>query len=158
MRFRLHRERRGAGRIGKSCCDPFGRPPGCVHIGLDFDEGDRTLGQPAVGMEDRVAAVLPALIDETLTRSTLVLDEAVAVPIAVAFDPVESRLDMRPQLANSIEIACPLKIFSREHDEERRRIHAAVVAGEWDLAQIGHLPVTGFVQNLARLRVSLVIV
>ena len=138
-------------------CDLFRGPPGSVNIGLHLDEGDRTFRQTAVGMEDRVVAVLPPLIGQALSGSPLVFDEAVAVPIAVAFDPVVSRLDMRPQLADGFDIACPLEIFSGEHDEERGRIDAAVVAAEWNFAQIGHLPVARFVQNFSRLRVGLVI-
>src|SRR5918996_4086678 len=71
---------------------------GSVGIALDLDERDRPLGQGAVGVEDRIVAVLPALIDQPLTCPPAILDEAVAVTVAVLVDPSERRLDIGPEV------------------------------------------------------------
>ena len=42
-------------------------------------------------------------------------------------------------------------ILAGQHDEEWRRVHAAVVASEWHLVERRHLAAPGFVQDLARL-------
>ena len=55
--------------------------------------------------------------------------------------------------ANGVEIGGALEIGSRQHDKQRRCVHAAVIAAERHLAQVRHLAVTGFVQDFARLRV-----
>src|SRR5271165_929640 len=42
--------------------------PSRIHIGLDLDHGDRTLRQRPIGLENRVATILPTLVDQPLTR------------------------------------------------------------------------------------------
>ena len=53
-----------------------------------------------------------------------------------------------------VEIAGALEIGARQHDEQRRRVDAAVVAAERHLAELGHLAVTGFMQDFAWLGVD----
>ena len=71
--------------------------PRGVDVALDLAERDRPLGEPAVGVKDRVVRVLPALMHEAVRRLARVLDEAVAVEVAVALDPVERGAECRPE-------------------------------------------------------------
>src|SRR6476469_3135292 len=56
--------------------DGGGSPLGRIDIGLHFDECDRTLSQGAIQMEDRIMAVLPALVAQAFARAPAVFDEA----------------------------------------------------------------------------------
>ncbi len=67
-------------------------------------------------------------------------------------------LDIGPQLRDGRVVAGPLGVEAGEHDEQRRRIDAAVIEAEGDFAQRRHLAAAHLVQDLARLRVRLRIV
>ena len=56
--------------------------------------------------------------------------------------------------ADRLEVARAIEVAARQHHEERRGVHAAVVAAERDLAERGHLAAPGLVQDLARLGVA----
>ncbi len=85
----------------------------------------------------------------------MVFDEAVAVAVAIGVDPGQGRLCIRPQLPHGVEVGGARKIFAEQQHEKGSRIHAAVVAPEWHLPQIGHFSVAHLVQNFSRLRVAL---
>ena len=70
---------------------------GGVDVALHFAERDRALGQRAVVVEHRVVRVLPALAARAAVGRARVLDEAIAVGVAVAIDPGERRVDVRPE-------------------------------------------------------------
>ena len=55
---------------------------GGKHVALNLGERDRAFGGAAVGMEDRVVGVLPALVGEALLGLAAVFDEAIPVGIA----------------------------------------------------------------------------
>jgi hypothetical protein len=55
-------------------------------------------------VEHRVVGVFPSLIGEAFLGLAEIFDEAVAVPIAVAIDPLQRRLGVGPELADGIEI------------------------------------------------------
>src|SRR4029450_7908580 len=78
---------------------------GGVDVALHLGERDRTLGQPTVLTKDRVEETLPALIAQALRVGAIVFDEAVAIRIAVAVDPLERGFDRRPQLAQGGGVA-----------------------------------------------------
>ncbi len=105
-------------------------------------------------VENGVVRVLPTLLDETASRAA-VLDEAVSVCVAVTIHPFESRLDVRPDRADEIQIARCLVILTGQRHEQRRRVDRAVVVPEGNLAEPGHLAVTLLVDDLAGLRFTL---
>ena len=113
--------------------DGGGGAPGAVGVGLHLHQRHRAAGEGAVGVEDRVVAVLPALVDQAFGVLPAVLDEAVAVAVAVDLEPGERRLDVGPELEHGGEIAGAVEIGAGEDDEERRGVDAAVVAAEGDL-------------------------
>ena len=78
---------RRSGRVTHGVVDTAGRVPGAVDIGLDLSESDRPLRDRSVGVEDRVVAVLPALVLKALVRHPAIFDEAVSVPVAMLVDP-----------------------------------------------------------------------
>ena len=125
-----------------------------VHIALDLAERDRPRGQRAVLVEDRVTGILPSLIDKSVRRKAEVLDEAVPIPVPVPLHPRERELDVRPNAADQVQIPGALGVGSREHDEERRRVHASVVAAERHLSQRRHFAAAHLVDDLPGLRVE----
>src|SRR3984957_8722511 len=100
-------------------------------------------------MEDGVMGALPALIGEALLGLPVVLDEAVAVPVAVGIDPPQGRLRVGPQRAHQFQVARAHEIFTEQQNEQRSGVDAPVVAAEWNLMQIGHLAMTHLMQYLA---------
>src|SRR5690606_33124404 len=63
-----------------------------VAVALHLRQRDRTVRGPSVGEADRVGRVLPALVEQTAVGRALVLDEAVAVAVAVLDDPARCGL------------------------------------------------------------------
>ena len=121
-----------------------------VDVALDLGERDVALRELAVGMEDRVERVLPALVGEPLFGGALVFDKAVLIGVAGTVDPGEPGLDRRPQLDQRFLVAGALDIAPREQDEQGGRIHAAVILRERHLAQRRHLAAAHLVQDLSR--------
>ena len=132
--------------------------PRRVDVPLDLAEGDWALGEPAVRVKHRVVRVLPALVHQAFGGLPRVLDEAVAVEVAVPLDPVDGGGDARPERGDEVAVAGALVVGRRQHDEERRRVVRAVVAPERDLAQRRHFAGARLVQDLAGLRVALRVV
>ena len=104
-------------------------------------------------MGNRVVRILPALVREAFLAHAVIFDEIVAVGVGRPIDPAERRLDRRPQFLQRGEVAGAVEIKSRERDEQRRCVDAAVVALERDLAQRRHLAAAHLVHDLAGLRV-----
>jgi hypothetical protein len=74
-------------------------------VGNRVGEGDRGLGQSAVGERDAVERVLPPLVEQSGVGCPLVLDEAVAV--AVAVDPLQRPVRRRQQLGDVGRVGAP---------------------------------------------------
>src|SRR4029078_5274765 len=73
----------GAVVISKLCSNLRGGALGAIDIALHFAERDRRLGERAIGMEDRIVAVLPALIHKSGRRLAIIFDKAVTVAGAI---------------------------------------------------------------------------
>ena len=58
------RSRSASSRLAAVAGQPRHRPAGGVDVALDLGERDRPLGRPAVGVADRIARVLPALVEQ----------------------------------------------------------------------------------------------
>ena len=69
---------------------------GGVDITLHLAQRDRPFGKRAVGMKDRIARILPALIGETGGALPVVFDKPVMIEIAIGVDPLQRRRDVRP--------------------------------------------------------------
>ena len=123
-------------------------------ISLNLRQRDVALGELPIGMKDRVEGILPALVGKPLLGSALILDESVLVGIAGAVDPLERRLDRRPQLGQRCLVAGAFDIKAGQQDEQRGRIDAAVILRERHLAQRGHLAAAHLVQDFAGLGVG----
>ena len=79
-----------------------------VDVALDLAGRDRRRCEPAVGEDDRVPGVLPALVDEAgrgVARA--VVDETVVVRVAVQADPVERRPCRRLEIADEVAVTRP---------------------------------------------------
>ncbi len=120
-----------------------------ARIRLHFDECDRTVGEAAIGVEDRIVAVLPALIGETAIGLALIVQQTVTVLVADTRDPLCRALQRRPQLVDQGEVPRAFRIGAGQHDEERRAVDAAVVQRERHLAGGGHFTLAHLVHDLA---------
>ena len=110
--------------------------------------------QPAVGVEDRIEAVLPALIGEPAARSS----RAYSTKPSPSRSPVpsiqaERRLDVRPDRADRVEVAGALRDTGpRAGRTSGVASTDAIIAAERHLAEPRHLAAAHLVQDLARLR------
>ena len=82
---------------------------------------------PAVGETLRVALVLPGLVVEAASRASLVLDEAVAVEIALVVDRRQRRNAGSRKAVDERGVVGPAPDLGEQHEIERRRVDRAVV-------------------------------
>ena len=80
-------------------------------------------------------ANLSSLAGSTPFGHAGVLDETVPIGIAVVFHPFERGEQVRPQLIDELAVGRSLKVGCREHDEQRRRVDAAVILSERNFAE-----------------------
>ena len=90
---------------------------GRIDIALHFAQRDRSLRQRAVGVEDRVVGILPALVGEALFVGAAVFDETVMVGVARPVDPAQRRFDVGPELAQRFDVAGMLGIEPGQQHE-----------------------------------------
>ena len=88
---------------------------------------------------------------QALRRLSLVFDQGITIEIAKFVDPVEGSHDVGPESLNRFQVAGSLEIRTRQQDVERRGVDAAIVLAIGHFLEIGHLTVTGFVEDLAGL-------
>src|SRR5690606_3900442 len=98
------------------------------NVALHFAEGDRQARAATVGVVNGIVRVLPALIVKSRGLFTGVLDQAVAIDVAIVVDPAQGRFDVRPEIGHGFPVARPPEIAAGKHDEERRGVDAAIVA------------------------------
>ena len=131
-----------------------GHRPACrVDVALDLDQGDGALGQSSVRVTDRVAGVLPALVEQAPLRAPAVFHEAVAIEVARLVDPPERRQRDAARAARAGVVAGPGVGLAEEDEPQRRRVDAAVVGVVGRLAAARHLAAAHLVEDLARLGV-----
>src|SRR5262249_36845607 len=124
----------------------LGRPTaGGVDVALYFTQGDGALRQAAVGMEDRIVRIFPALMHKSFGRMTEVLDKAISITVAVAVDPLQGELEVRPDRLDELPVSRSLKVSTGQKHEQGGGVHTAVVPAEGNLAQGGHLAAARFV-------------
>ncbi len=117
-----------------------GQPPlGIEDVALDLGEGDRGDGLTAGPIADGIARVLPALIDQPSIRASFVLDEPVAVAVAVPIDPIEGGEGVGPQPIQEHSVAGPVERGAQQDEPERRGVDRAVVRGMRQFSGPGHL-------------------
>ena len=123
--------------VAAAAGQPGDPPPGIEDVALDLGQRDRHRRQRAVGPADRVARVLPALVEQAARCSTLVFDEPVAIAVAPIVDPGEGGQDVRPQAVDQGVVAGPVVGLAQQHEPQRRRIDGAVVRRERQFARSG---------------------
>src|SRR5208337_2725676 len=119
--------------------EPAGTMGGCdpsrIDIALHLDERDRAIGEFAIGVEDGVVGIFPALILQPFRGRAGIFEKAVAIGVARAVDPMQRALDIRPDLTEEVLVAGALNIETGQKNEERRGIDAAVIKAERNLAE-----------------------
>src|SRR4029434_6499243 len=93
-----------------------------VHVALHFDERDWRRGKRPVRIWHPVSRILPPLIAQTPWRRAGVLDEAVAIEIAVAVDPLHRPSNVRQQLADQRIVSRPTPCLLQQYEPERRGV------------------------------------
>ena len=126
-----------------------------VDVTLYLGERDRSFGEPPVGVEHGVEGILPALVAQSARRRLEVFDKAVVIAVAGTVDPCERAVDRGPQIAQGVEIAGRLRVAAGQHDEQRRRVDAAVIKPERNLAKRSHFAGAHLVQDFTGLGVGL---
>src|SRR5262249_32299774 len=130
---------------------------GVVDVPLDLAGRPRRRRQSAIGVDDRVPRVLPALVVQARLGLPLVLDVAVAVAVAEAVDPVQRRPSRALQLAGQGGVARPALVLVQKYQEQRRRVCTAVVGRVRPFAEGGQLAEAQLVEDLARLLLAVVV-
>ena len=126
---------------------------GLVHVALHLGQGDGRLDRAAGPIAHRVPGVLPALVQQAQRRPTLVLDEPVAVQVAVSVDPLEGGQGMRPQAVHEGHVTGPGERLGEEDQPQGGGIDRPVVAAEGQLPGAGHLAGPQLVEHLAGVRI-----
>ena len=98
-----------------------------IRVALDLGQCDRRFGDAPRGERDAVEGVLPALVGEPAVGGALVLDEPVAVAIAVLAQPFEGAVGVGQQRVDLLARDPPAAQLAQQHDEQRRRVGGAVI-------------------------------
>ncbi len=127
---------------------------GGERIALHLHQGDGPVGEPAVGVEHAVLAVLPALIGQAGLPAAGIVDQPVAIGVAEMLHPGGGRLQGGPQVLDQRDVAGALGIGAGQGHEQRRGVDSAIIAPERHLPQGRHLALAGLVHDLARRAVA----
>ena len=141
----------GARRVPRRRRQPGSGPVGRVGVCLHLGQRDRRLGYPPVGEVDPVPGVLPALVDQAAAGLAGVLDEPVAVGVAVALDPFQRAVGVRQQGLDLGVMAAPPLQFPEQHDEQGGGVRGSVVGAAAAERERGGRAEPDLVQDLARL-------
>ncbi len=131
--------------------------PGGEDIALNLAQRDRTFGRRTVGVADSVVRVFPSLVQQASRRLAMIFHQPVAIEVAVCLDPVEGRDQVGPQGLDGPQIGGSLVVGPGEHDEQWRRVDAAVVLAERHLLERGHLTGARFMEDLTGLSILLLV-
>jgi hypothetical protein len=132
-------------------------PKRVVGVALDLAGRDRRLGTRPVGEQDRVPRVLPALVVEPAGRAPAVLEEAVAVEVALLLDPAHCGASVLFESADEFAVPCPQVVLVEQNEEERGRIVRAVVGRVRSVAEHCQFAAPPLVQDLSGLGVAKVV-
>ena len=100
---------------------------GGVGVALYLRERDRRARDPPVGEGDCVPGVFPSLVGQPVSGRPVVFDEAIAVGVAVPFDPLQGAVGVRQQGVGFALIKPPSPQLTEQHHEQRSRVGRAVV-------------------------------
>ncbi|MND95557.1 hypothetical protein D3C80_878150 [compost metagenome] len=123
--------------------------PGGEGVALDLQQGDGPLREAAVAVEDGVLAILPALIGQPGLGGAGIVDQAVAVAVAIIAHPARSGDQVGPQGADGLHVVGAPRVGAGQGDEEAGGVDPAVVEAERHLAQGAHLAAACLVHDLA---------
>src|SRR5438477_522874 len=108
-----------------------------IDVALHLDELDRWARAVAALVHDAVAGILPALVDQPASTRAVVLDIAITIAVAIVGDPSEGCFDVNAQFVEELEVATPRGMLGKQDEEERRRVHGAVIRRVRDLIAAG---------------------
>src|SRR5262249_30351981 len=148
--FRVEPRREVA--VAPDVAGELGDPPlRVIDVSLHLARGDGRLRDGAVVEALRVVRVLPRLDLEPVLRSSVELDEAVAVEVAVLVDPTQRGQRGLLEVPCERDVVGPAEDLRDEDEVQRGRVDGAVVAGE---PRLRGLALADLVRDLPRLRVD----
>src|SRR6266568_9348147 len=99
---------------------------GVVDIALNFAGGTRQARERAIGEQNGVPGVFPALVHQSCLRvAAAVLDIAIAIAIPIFVDPGERSPGFHLQLPYKLSIASPALDLVEQDEEERRDVSSS---------------------------------
>src|SRR5207244_11534313 len=101
---------------------------GVVNVALNFASRTRQTRECAIGEQDGVPGVFPALVLQPRLRvAAAVLDIAIAIAVPVIVDPGERSPGFHLQLPYQCSIAGPALNLIEQDEEERRGVGSSIV-------------------------------
>ena len=104
-------------------------------------------------MEDGVLGILPALVRQARLGRAGVVDQTVAVAVAVVPHPLRRGDQIGPQRPDRLQVAGAAEPGAGQGDEQTGGVYPAVIEAERHLPERTHLPAPGLVHDLAGLAV-----
>src|SRR5713101_5569211 len=131
---------------------------GVVNISLNFARGTRQARERAIGEQDGVPGVFPALVLQSrLLVAAAVLDIAIAIAIPIFVDPCECSSGFHLKLPYKLSIAGPALKLIEQNEKQRRGVGTSIVGRVRTFLERGHLTEPHFVHNLSRLLIAEVV-
>src|SRR6266568_5021375 len=126
-----------------------------VDVTLDLTGGTRQAGKRAIGEQDGIPGVLPALVFQAgASIAPVVLDVTIPIAVAIAIDPVKRCPGGSFQATHEFRLSRPALELVEQDEEERGGVGSAVVGGLRALLEGGHFAEAQFVDDLARLLIA----
>src|SRR6266516_1748136 len=101
---------------------------GVVDVALKLARGTWQARERAIGEQDRVPGILPALVLQAGLRvAAAVLDVAITIAVPVCVDPVQRSSGFQLQLPYQLSIASPALDLIEQDEEERRDVGSSIV-------------------------------
>ena len=148
---------RRASAVAQGIVDFSHAQPGIVHVALQLAERLWALHQRAVGIDQGVAGILPALVLKSGGRARGVFLKAVPVAVAVLVDPIQAALRGRQMTLEQLAVAGATPGRMQRDQIERRRVRSSVVGRVRHQLELGELAQAEFVHDLARLGIAIIV-
>ncbi|MNS22866.1 hypothetical protein D3C72_546710 [compost metagenome] len=151
---RLPLERGGPLRLARLAEQARGREPGAVDVALHLHHRDGRGRDAAVGVDDRVARIFPALVHDPRAQAAVVGQVAALVAVDAALNPAERQLDVLSKLTEQAGVPGPGLVALQHDHEERRGVDGAVERHVGNFTPAGQLAHAQLVEDAAGLLVA----
>src|SRR6266581_1400841 len=131
---------------------------GIIDIALDLTGGTRQARECAIGEQDGVPGIFPALVLQSrLLVAAAVLDIAITIAVPICVDPGECSPGFHLKLPYKLSIAGPALKLIEQDEKQRRGVGSSIVGRVRTFLERSHLAEAHLVHNLARLLIAEVV-